>query len=79
MVAQVRKEAAKEIIDHLPEGAEYREGTSEGWLEIKMPPPQQPPVLVVPVEQSESPAGPSESTELPSLPWTLKQHDDSDP
>lgn len=60
---KARQEATKEIIDHLPSGAVYREGTPDGWREIRMPMQPKPPV-VVSVEKREPSADPHRSTEL---------------
>jgi hypothetical protein len=76
---KARQEATKEIIDHLPSGAVYREGTSDGWREIVMPQPPQSSLFVVPVEQREHPAGPGMPVELPQSPRALEQHDSSSP
>jgi len=76
---KARQEATKEIIDHLPSGAIYREGTSDGWREIVMPQLPQSSLLVVPVEQREHPAGPGESTELPQSLRALERHDGANP
>jgi hypothetical protein len=51
---KARIAATKELIDHLPNGAVYREGTPEGWREIQMPLVPEPPLFVVPIERRES-------------------------
>lgn len=35
---QTRGATTQQIIDHLPAGAVFREGTASGWREIQMPP-----------------------------------------
>jgi hypothetical protein len=63
----------KELIEHLPDGAVYREGTPYGWREIQMPSVRQPPLFALPVEQQTSAKDPSESVELPHPPMALGQ------
>lgn len=47
-----RREAAKDLVDRLPNGAVYREKTADGWMEIQMPDPaRQPPLFVVPMDR----------------------------
>jgi hypothetical protein len=70
-----RQEATKDIIAHLPNGAMFREGTSNGWREILMPPATQSPLFVLPVENSEPAQEPCEPTELPQPPRALEQDD----
>jgi hypothetical protein len=73
-----RQESTKDIIDHLPSGAVYREGTPDGWREILMPPGGQSSLFVVPLEQR-GPADPVPPIELPQPPRALSQHDEKTP
>jgi hypothetical protein len=43
-----RQEAAKDLIECLPCGAVYREGTADSWREIWMPPAPRSPLFVIP-------------------------------
>jgi hypothetical protein len=53
-----RREAAKDLVGRLPNGAVYREKTADGWMEIQMPDPaRQPPLFVVPMDQRDRPQG----------------------
>ena len=53
-----RREATKEIIDHLPSGAVYREGTPDGWREILMPHSSQPQLPSFQAETAQGDPGP---------------------
>lgn len=69
---RARIAATKELIERLPNGAVYREGTPDGWREIQMPPVSQTSLLVVPVEPRDSePHEPSELAEPPHAPMAL--------
>jgi hypothetical protein len=52
-----RREATREIIDHLPGGAVFREGTPDGWREILMPHASQPQLLAFPAGRAETAQG----------------------
>ena len=45
---KTRTEATKQLLDHLPYGAVLREGTADGWREIRMPDAPQSPSLSFP-------------------------------
>lgn len=51
---KARQEAAADLIDHLPDGAVYRESTADGWREIWMPPLHALRLSVIPADSSES-------------------------
>jgi hypothetical protein len=77
---KARAEAARELIDHLPAGAVYREGTSDSWREIWMPSTSQQPLFVLPVEHRGSARESPEPSELPSQPpRTLGQSEGARP
>lgn len=62
---KARAAGTKELIQELPDGATYREGTPDGWREIQMPSTPQPPLFVLPVQQQESAAeNPHESVDV---------------
>lgn len=71
-----RKEATKDIIGHLPDGAVYREGTPDGWREILMP-QAAPQLAFMAPEHDESRRDPCQATELPPALKALDQHNDS--
>jgi hypothetical protein len=48
-----RQEATKDLIDHLPCGAVYREGAADSWREIWMPPEPRSQLFVLPVVHHE--------------------------
>ena len=75
---KTRQQSTKDIIDHLPSGAVYREGTPDGWREILMPPGGQSSLFVVPLEQR-GPTNPVPSIELPQPPRALSQPDEETP
>jgi hypothetical protein len=53
-----RREAAKDLVGRLPNGAVYREKTADGWMEIQMPDPaRQAPLFVLPMDQRDRPQG----------------------
>lgn len=62
---KARAQAAIDVISHLPDGAVYREGTSDSWREILMPSTSQPSLVVLPAEHRE-PAR-REPPQLPEL------------
>lgn len=66
---KVRMEETRELIGLLPYGAVYREGTADGWREIRMPPP----VFALPTEHHEPTYQSPEPVELPELPKALEQ------
>ena len=68
---RVRVAGTKELIDHLPNGAVYREGTPDGWREIQMPPASQ--LFVMPVRHRKSEGESSNSVELPPTSMALDQ------
>src|ERR1700733_8344943 len=72
---RVRIEGTKDLIQHLPNGAVYREGTASGWREIQIPAASQPPLFVLPVEQqgSADTEGSSEAAKLLHSPIALGQ------
>src|SRR5579872_2721290 len=74
---RVRIEGTKGLIDHLPNGAVYREGTPSGWREIQMPAASPPPLFVLPVEQQKSAEGSSEAAKLLHSPMALGQGEES--
>jgi hypothetical protein len=61
---KARVAGTTELIQQLPKGAVYREGTSDGWREIQMPSTPQP-LFFLPVQQGESAEDCSESVEPP--------------
>jgi len=63
---KARQAAATDLIDHLPDGAVFRESTADGWREIWMPPIQAHPLFFLPVASSESAQNPSTLGELPT-------------
>jgi hypothetical protein len=63
---KARQAAATDLIDHLPDGAVFRESTADGWREIWMPPIQAPPLFFLPADSSESTQNPSTLGELPT-------------
>jgi hypothetical protein len=63
---KTRIEATKDLIDHLPSGAVYREGTPDGWREIWMPNASQQSLFLLPVEHLEPTRESPEPPELPS-------------
>ena len=65
---KARAEAATELIDHLPAGAVYRDGTSDSWREIWIPSTPQQSLFVLPVEHRGSAREPPEPSELASQP-----------
>jgi hypothetical protein len=56
---KARQAAATDLIDHLPDGAVFRESTADGWREIWMPPMQAPPLFFLPADSGESPQYPA--------------------
>ncbi len=50
---KARQAAATDLIDHLPDGAVFRESTADGWREIWMPPLHAPTLFVIPADSSE--------------------------
>ena len=50
---KARQVAATDLIDHLPDGAVFRESTADGWREIWMPPLQAPPLFALPADSGE--------------------------
>jgi hypothetical protein len=44
---KARQEASTALISRLPNGAVFRESTTDGWREILMPPVQDPPVIAL--------------------------------
>lgn len=75
---RARIAGTKELIEHLPNGAVYREGTASGWREIQMPSAsQQPPLFVLPVEQHQSVEESSEVAELSRSPMALGRGEES--
>jgi len=76
---RARVAGTKELIEHLPNGAVYREGTPDGWREIQMPSTSQLPLFVLPVEQHGSTKQASESAELSHSPMALGQREESRP
>src|ERR1700722_9137221 len=61
---KARIEATKDLINHLPSGAVYREGTPDGWREIWMPNTSQQSLFLLPVDHLEPTR---ESLEPPEL------------
>jgi hypothetical protein len=61
---KARQAAATDLIDHLPDGAVFRESTAEGWREIWMPPIHAPALFFLPVDSSESTRKPGTLSEL---------------
>jgi hypothetical protein len=51
---KARQAAAANLIDHLPDGAVFRESTADGCREIWMPPLRALPLFVISVESSGS-------------------------
>ena len=50
-----RQIAARDLIDHLPHGAVFRESTADGWREIWMPSPlHAPPLFITAADSSET-------------------------
>jgi hypothetical protein len=54
---KARQAAATDLIDHLPDGAVFRESTADGWREIWMPPLHAPPLFVIPADSTEPAQG----------------------
>jgi hypothetical protein len=75
---RTRVAGTKDLIQHLPHGAVYREGTPDGWREIQMPPVSQPSMLVLPVQPHVTAKEFSEPTELPHSPTALSHGEESD-
>jgi len=71
-----RQQATMDIIDHLPNGAVYREGTPDGWREIMMPWEPQSSLFMIPMEHHGSPDS-SAPTQLPPPPNALNQSGDA--
>jgi hypothetical protein len=59
---KARQAAATNLIDHLPNGAVFRESTADGWREIWMPPLHAPPLVVLPADSSH----PAQDANMPS-------------
>jgi hypothetical protein len=73
-----RREATMDLIDHLPSGAMYREGTADGWREIWIPDlTSQPPLFVLPMDHCERAQDHHDPVELPQQPKALGQDDES--
>jgi len=68
-----RQESAKDLIDHLPCGAVYREGTADSWREIWMPPAPRSRLFVIPGVHHEPAHGPRNPAELAQPPRALGQ------
>jgi hypothetical protein len=51
---KARQAAAADLIDHLPDGAVFRESTTDGWREIWMPPLRALPLFVISRDSSKS-------------------------
>ena len=74
---KTRKEATGDIIEHLPNGAVYREGTPDGWREILMPDALQHKLFVL-AEEHDAPAQyPHDPAGLPTR-KSLGSDDESD-
>jgi hypothetical protein len=58
-----RQEAAKDLIERLPCGAVYREGTADSWREIWMPPAPRSRLFVIPAVHHEPPRDLDDQTE----------------
>jgi hypothetical protein len=56
VLEKARQEASTALISRLPNGAVFRESTTDGWREILMPPTQDPPVIVLPADTAEQSA-----------------------
>jgi hypothetical protein len=77
---KARQAAATDLIDHLPDGAVFRESTADGWREIWMPPIQQEtPRFFLPADSREAIQDPSTLDELLSHnPKALNQGNEAD-
>jgi hypothetical protein len=62
-----RKDSMTKIIELLPPGAVYREGTADGWREIYMPSDNPPYLLVLPSTKKERPQAPPQPAEQPAV------------
>jgi hypothetical protein len=71
-----RRQATRDIIDNLPSGAVYREGTPDGWREIMMPWEPRSSLFMLPIEQRD-PTDSLAPTQLLPLPEALNQYDDA--
>jgi hypothetical protein len=63
-----RQEAARDLIDHLPSGAVYREATANGWREVWMPDAPRPSLFVVLTDNRHLAPDPSDAVETPGSP-----------
>jgi hypothetical protein len=70
---KTRVAGTRELIEHLPNGAVYREGTPDGWREIQMPSAPQPSLFILPGKQRESAENTADPAELPQSPAALGQ------
>jgi hypothetical protein len=54
---RARQEASTALIRQLPNGAVFRESTTDGWREILMPAPPGQPGIVLPATSTQPPCG----------------------